>query len=460
MTERPRSSGTIRHGADQLPPGIFICYRQQDSPGQALRVYRLLSSAFGEPRVFMDVEIQASVDFVEWIETSVGGAGVMIAIIGRRWLEADAGGQPRVHDERDYVRNEIVAALEGGIAVLPVLVDDAKMPSERELPAALAKLPRIQAHHLRSDTDWRSSETRLVERVASIVGEDAPTAPATKPPPPRRTALVALGLLGVSLLAVGLLLLRDVYITPDFPHLSDALQGVLTVAAPLGVLAGALLAVALMGQRAKGTWVAVGLLAGFAFEAAAKGFSVIGGSSARVQGGGLLWLAGGAVLAAAAGVGAMQLSKRGFSAAQTERLHLPAALVALLGAAMLVVGSVIPFNVANPGGDRIVASDDWLGVDPIGTALAVLVAVGLLLARRRALAAGLLIALGIGSALLWVRYIGIPVAQASTVEDVASPKAGGFIGLAGSLLILGAGWRLAALGAGDPRLARSAASPH
>ena len=77
------------------------------------------------------------------------------------------------------------------------------------------------------------------------------------------------------------------------------------------------------------------------------------------------------------------------------------------------------------------------------TAAAVVLAVGLLLTRRRSLAAGLLLALGIGSALLWVRYIGIPVAQWSTPNEVASPQAGGFVGLAGSLLVFGAGWRLA-----------------
>jgi hypothetical protein len=85
-------------------------------------------------------------------------------------------------------------------------------------------------------------------------------------------------------------------------------------------------------------------------------------------------------------------------------------------------------------------------VDPIGTAIAVVVAVGLLLARRRSLAAGLLIALGIGSTLLWVRYIGIPLAQwSATNENVASPQAGGFVGLAGGVLVFCAGWRLAAV---------------
>ena len=52
---------------------------------------------------------------------------------------------------------------------------------------------------------------------------------------------------------------------------------------------------------------------------------------------------------------------------------------------------------------------------------------------------------GLGSTLLWIRYVGIPVAQWATEgEDVASPRAGGVIGLAGSLIVLAAGCRLAA----------------
>lgn len=442
-----RSSGTLREGGGDVPAGVFICYRHEDSPGQALRVYRLLSSKFGEDRVFMDVTIPPSVDFVEWIEKKIGAAGVVIPIIGRTWLTTDAAGGRRIDDERDFVRNEIVGALETGMAVLPVLVDGAQMPDEHELPSALARLPRIRAHELRTDVYWESSEAKLVEQVAHLIGEEPING--LPPPPPRLPAsVIATGLAGASLLAVGLALLWNTYITPGFRFLPVA-PGVFTAVAPVAVIAGALLALARVSRDGKARWFDVGLLAGFGFAAAAKGVSLLGESAGRVQGGGLLWLAGGAVLGAAGAATASHLSKRAPAAAQREPARGATAFVAVLGAAMLVVGAVIPFNVATPGGNRVVASDSWLGADPIGTALAVLAAVTLLLAGRRNLAAGLLVALGLGGALLWVRYVGIPVAQWFHTEGVASPRAGGLIGLAGSLIIFGAGWRLAALRAAD-----------
>jgi hypothetical protein len=438
-------------GGNDTPPGLFICYRKNDSPGQALRVYRLLSTAFGDARVSMDVTIPPAVDFVEWIEQRVGTAGVMVPIIGRTWLETDAHGRSRIHDERDFVRNEISAALRRDIAVLPVLVDGAEMPNGDALPADLERLPRLQAHHLRSDVDWQSSESRLVETLAGLLGEPVPGhAPQGPAPPPRVPlgrrwpGLVATGLVGVALLVVGLVLLWHEYITPGFKFLPDGVPAaIFTAVAPLGVLAGAILGLALVSREATTTWFRVGLLAGFALEAGVKGLSLLGHPSSRVQGGGLLWLAGGATLAFTAGIAARHLFRQAPAEPPDQPMYGPTAVVALIGAVMLVVGAVIPFNLENGTNDRVVAELGWLAVDPIGTAIAVVVAIGLLLAHRRSLAAGLLIAFGICSTLLWVRYIGIPIAQWTTNENVASPQAGGFVGLAGGVLVFCAGWRLA-----------------
>lgn len=440
---------TATHGGENPRPGVFICYRRQDSASEALRVYTLLSAAIGEDRVFIDITIPPAEDFVEWIERKIGTAGVVIPVIGRGWLAADPTGRRRIDDEKDILRNEIVGPLNRGMAVLPVLVDAAQMPEEADLPSDLAMLARRQAHELRTDIYWSASNDRLVERVTDLLGEKPPPAPPPPPPPPPQrvpSIVIATSVAGVALLAVGLVVLWDEYITPTFLFLPVA-PGIFTAVAPLGVFAGTLLTIARVSRPRGGDWLDVGLLAGFGFAAMAKGVSLLGESEGRVQGGGLIWVAGGLLVGAAGVAAAVYLSKR----AGTE--HVPgsaaAGFAAVLGAAMLVVGAVIPFNVSTPGGKRIIASDSWLGADPIGIALAILVAVALLFAGRRRLAAGLLLALGFSAALLWVRYIGIPVAQWVHTEGVASPRLGGLIGFAGSVLVVGAGWRLAASRSAD-----------
>jgi hypothetical protein len=114
------------------------------------------------------------------------------------------------------------------------------------------------------------------------------------------------------------------------------------------------------------------------------------------------------------------------------------------GSALTLLGCVIPFNGGSeassidpraivPGAKH--EADSWLALD---LALVVLAALGALLVARhsRAIASGILIAVGVASGLLWIRYIGVPIAQKNT-QGSAAP--GGFVGLAGALALTSAG---------------------
>src|SRR5882724_4143611 len=126
--------------------GIFISYRREDAAGYAGRLYDRLAAHFGPDRVFMDVEgIEPGVDFVDAIERAVGSCEVLIVIIGKDWLAVDGAGKRRLDDPGDFVRIETAAALARHIRVVPVLVDEAAMPSADQLPANLAPLARRQA---------------------------------------------------------------------------------------------------------------------------------------------------------------------------------------------------------------------------------------------------------------------------------------------------------------------------
>ena len=85
--------------------------------------------------------------------------------------------------------------------------------------------------------------------------------------------------------------------------------------------------------------------------------------------------------------------------------------------------------------------EDWLAIDPVVIPLVALAVLVLLTSGRRLLAAGLLIALGIESATLWLRYLGVPIIAP---DYAGSFGVGAAAGLAGGLLILAAGllvWR-------------------
>src|ERR1700732_3340048 len=76
---------------------------------------RRLSIHFAPKQIFMDVDLDAGIDFVEAIAESVGSCDVLIAVVGKRWLVAtDEDGSLRLNNPNDFVRTEVVTALKRG----------------------------------------------------------------------------------------------------------------------------------------------------------------------------------------------------------------------------------------------------------------------------------------------------------------------------------------------------------
>lgn len=149
--------------------GIFISYRREDSAGYAGRLYDRLAAHFGAERVFMDVEgIAPGTDFVEAIERAVTSCKVLIVLIGDEWLEIqDNSGQRRLDDPNDFIRLETSTALKRDIRVVPVLLEDARMPRGDELPEDLSGLSRRQAIEI-SHKQWDASTGNLIEALDKI----------------------------------------------------------------------------------------------------------------------------------------------------------------------------------------------------------------------------------------------------------------------------------------------------
>ena len=88
-------------------PGIFICYRRDDSAGFAGRLYDRLERRFGDDHIFMDASIKPGDDFVKLIEERLSSCDVLIALMGKKWLTARKGRRRRLDDPLDFVRLEI-----------------------------------------------------------------------------------------------------------------------------------------------------------------------------------------------------------------------------------------------------------------------------------------------------------------------------------------------------------------
>lgn len=150
--------------------GIFISYRRDDTAPATGRLADLLMDRFGPSRVFMDVDtIGFGQDFVHRIERAVGGCDVLLAPIGRRWLDAvDEHGRRRIDDPDDFVAAEIGTALRRGVPVVPILVDGASMVRSADLPAELTALSRRHATTL-DRSSFAADAERIIDAVQRVV---------------------------------------------------------------------------------------------------------------------------------------------------------------------------------------------------------------------------------------------------------------------------------------------------
>jgi hypothetical protein len=155
---------------------VFISYRRGDSAGQAGWLYDRLSARYSAESVFMDVaRIEPGADFAEAIGNAVGICNVMLAVIGRKWLDSGRPGERRIDDPNDFVRLEIAAALKRQVAVISVLLDGASGPSKESLPRDLSGLPLSPAVELR-ESSWDEDVGRLIAAIEQL-GEKPGRAP-------------------------------------------------------------------------------------------------------------------------------------------------------------------------------------------------------------------------------------------------------------------------------------------
>ncbi len=156
---------------------VFISYRREDTAAHAGRLYDSMVERFGESNVFMDVDIEPGVDFVERITEAVSSCLVLIVVMGRNWATVSRGdGEPRIADPADFVRLEVETALRRPeVTPIPVLVSGAQMPPPTQLPEPLRLLARRNALEL-SDGRWRHDVGRLqvtLDRLLGVTGADA-----------------------------------------------------------------------------------------------------------------------------------------------------------------------------------------------------------------------------------------------------------------------------------------------
>ncbi len=147
---------------------IFIGYRRDDTADTVGRMYDKLCDRFGKAHVYKDVDkTPIGTDFGAHILGVLPRCRVFLAIIGTQWLEMRTPeGARRIDDPQDWVRIELETALKTpGLQVVPVLVNDAIIPGEADLPESLRSLSGLHAARVRRDPDFHVDMERLIAAI-------------------------------------------------------------------------------------------------------------------------------------------------------------------------------------------------------------------------------------------------------------------------------------------------------
>jgi hypothetical protein len=149
---------------------VFISYRRDDDPAAAARVRDGLARKFGNANLFFDVDdLFAGQRFDEELAKALRRCDVLIAAIGVHWM--DLLKAKITSGQRDHVREEIAAALQRRIVVIPVRVGREgqlpPLPRAEDLPSDIRDLVLYQKHDITHERFGRDI-AELVEAIRVV----------------------------------------------------------------------------------------------------------------------------------------------------------------------------------------------------------------------------------------------------------------------------------------------------
>jgi hypothetical protein len=148
---------------------IFLSYRRADDKGTTGRLFDHLVQAFGKNAIFYDVDkIPHGADFREMIDQTIRNCRVVLVVIGPLWLDMQDQGARRLDQVNDPVRIEIETALRWRKRIIPVLIDDARMPAEAQLPATIAQLASQNAAPLHNNQYFEQDINTLLNDIGGM----------------------------------------------------------------------------------------------------------------------------------------------------------------------------------------------------------------------------------------------------------------------------------------------------
>jgi len=143
---------------------IFISYRRKDSADITGRIVDRLVAKFGNNNILRDIDsIPLGVNFAAYIDKLLQSASVCLVVIGKKWVGLiNNKSEKNDTDTPDFVQTEIETALIQRLPIIPVLLQNAAVPNQNQLPKPIEKLALRNGIAIRPDPDFNLDIERLI----------------------------------------------------------------------------------------------------------------------------------------------------------------------------------------------------------------------------------------------------------------------------------------------------------
>lgn len=158
---------------------LFVSYRHADSKAYTERIFDHLTVEFGANLIFKDtISMPLGHDFRSVVRSVLRKCALILVIVGPGWTGAsNADGSKRLFDADDPIRIEVETALESNIPIIPVLVDRATRPELADLPPSIRAINGLHHISIRSDPDFTSDMSCLIDECRNQTSKTNPFAP-------------------------------------------------------------------------------------------------------------------------------------------------------------------------------------------------------------------------------------------------------------------------------------------
>jgi hypothetical protein len=134
-------------------------------------MYDKLVGRYGADNVIRDIDsLTIGRPFPESLDDAVATSAIILVIIRKQWVTlCNDDGTQRLADPNDFVRREVIRAIDSHKSIVTVLVSGAEMPDKKDITEPLHPLFDQHGSFVRSDPDFHHDMERLMGQIDIVI---------------------------------------------------------------------------------------------------------------------------------------------------------------------------------------------------------------------------------------------------------------------------------------------------